>query len=120
MSRIMLVDDSPSIRAIVGKTLREGGHEVVEATDGQNAIDQLATTRVELVLCDVNMPRVDGLGLLRHLRTQTPPDQTPVVMLTTEVDPRRIQVAKDGGASGWMVKPFRPEQLLATIRQVLR
>ncbi|MCE9580184.1 MAG: response regulator [Deltaproteobacteria bacterium] len=119
MPRIMVVDDSSSMRAIVGKTLRQAAHDVVEATDGQNAIDQLAASPVDLVLCDVNMPRVDGLSLLRYLRTQSPPVLTPVLLLSAEADPRRIQFAKDNGASGWMIKPFKPEQLLATLRQIL-
>ena len=119
MSRIMVVDDSNSMRALIAQTLRGAGHDVTEAADGQVALDLVGTTRVDLFLCDVNMPRVDGLTLVKRLRLLPASKFTPILMLTTEVDPEKVKVAKAAGATGWMVKPFQPAQLLATIRKVL-
>lgn len=119
MSTIMVVDDSNSMRALIKTTLVGAGHQVVEAIDGQDALDKLATARVDLFLCDVNMPRVDGLTLVKRIRANIGMKFKPILMLTTEVDPEKKRVAKEAGATGWLVKPFQPDQLLATIKKVL-
>jgi two-component system chemotaxis response regulator CheY len=115
----MVIDDSNSMRGLIKQTLVEAGHVVVEATDGIDALAQIGSHQIDLFLCDVNMPRLDGLGLVKKLRELPACKFTPILMLTTEVDPAKKKVAKDAGATGWLVKPFQPPQLLATIQKVL-
>jgi len=119
MATIMVIDDSNSMRALVKQTLIAAGHVVVEASDGLDALDKLGTGRTDLFLCDVNMPRLDGLGLVKRLRALPGSKFTPILMLTTEIDPEKKRIAKEAGATGWLVKPFQPVQLLATIQKVL-
>ena len=115
---ILAVDDSASMRQLVGFTLRGAGYTVIEACDGQDALEKLQAS-VSLVLTDLNMPRLDGLGLTRAIRATVNYRYTPILLLTTESDPARKQEAKAAGATGWLVKPFQPEQLLATVKKVL-
>ena len=115
---ILAVDDSASMRQLVSFTLRGAGYTVIEASDGQDALEKLRAP-VNLVLTDLNMPRLDGLGLTRAIRASTSYRYTPILLLTTESDPARKLEAKAAGATGWLVKPFPPEQLLATIKKVL-
>jgi two-component system chemotaxis response regulator CheY len=120
MSKVILaVDDSASIRQMVGVTLRSAGYEVVEATDGQEALEYARQHPVDLVLTDVNMPRMDGIRLVSELRALPSYRLTPLLLLTTESSPQRKQEGKQAGATGWMVKPFNPDQLLATLSRVL-
>ena len=119
MACIMVIDDSNSMRALVKQTLAGAGHQIVEACDGADALDKLRLAKVDLFLCDVNMPRVDGLTFVRQARAVPACKFTPILMLTTEVDPEKKRVAKEAGATGWLVKPFQPAQLLATIAKVL-
>jgi two-component system, chemotaxis family, chemotaxis protein CheY len=116
---VLAVDDSASMRQMVGVTLRAAGYEVVEATDGDEALEYARKHRVDLVLADVNMPRMDGITLIAHLRTLPDYHLTPLLLLTTESSPERKLQGKQAGATGWMVKPFHPEQLLATLERVL-
>ena len=119
MSTIMVIDDSNSMRMLVRQTLIIAGHTVVEACDGLDALDKLGTVSVDLFLCDVNMPRLDGLSLVKRLRALPKCKFSPILMLTTEVDPEKKRIAKEAGATGWLVKPFQPDQLLATIKKVI-
>ncbi|HET9621968.1 MAG TPA: response regulator [Kofleriaceae bacterium] len=123
MPKIMVIDDSNSMRALIKQALTAAGHQVIEAVDGQDALDRVATpgaaSGIDLFLCDVNMPRVDGLTLVKKLRDLAPFKFKPILMLTTEIDPEKKRIAKEAGATGWLVKPFQPDQLLATIRKVL-
>ena len=116
---VLAVDDSASMRQMVGVTLRAAGYEVVEAADGDEALEYARKHRVDLVLADVNMPRMDGITLIAHLRTLPSYHLTPLLLLTTESSPERKLQGKQAGATGWMVKPFHPEQLLATLERVL-
>lgn len=118
MKRILVVDDSNSMRALIRQTLIGAGHQVTEACDGQDALDKLQLGKFDLVLCDVNMPRIDGLTLVKHVRAMPTFKFAPILMLTTELDPDKKRIAKEAGATGWLVKPFQPEQLLATIKKV--
>jgi len=104
---------------MVGLTLRGAGYEVIEAADGQEALDYARTHRVDLVLADVNMPNLDGIALIAQLRTLPDYRLTPLLLLTTESSPERKQQAKQAGATGWIVKPFAPTQLLSTLERVL-
>ncbi|MFT3905006.1 MAG: response regulator [Steroidobacteraceae bacterium] len=120
MSKVILaVDDSASMRQMVGVTLRSAGYEVVEAADGQEAYEYAQRHEVDLVLTDVNMPRMDGITLVAALRKLPTYHLTPLLLLTTESGPERKAQGKQAGATGWMVKPFNPDQLLATLARVL-
>lgn len=118
--RILIVDDSTSVRQVQNLVLGGAGYEVVEAVDGREALAKLDAGRpVHLVLTDLNMPRLDGLGLVRAVRGNAHHRLTPVVMVTTEFDEARKQEGRAAGATGWIVKPFTPDQLLAVVRRVI-
>ncbi len=117
--RILIVDDSPSVRQVQSFVLSGAGYEVVEAADGQDALGTLAGAPVHLVLTDLNMPNLDGLGLVRALRAGAATRLTPIVMITTESEDAKKREGKAAGATGWIVKPFTPDQLLAVVRRVL-
>jgi two-component system chemotaxis response regulator CheY len=119
MASILAVDDSASMRQMVTFTLKGAGYNVVEAADGQEALQLAQAQKVHLVLTDVNMPKMDGITFIRTLRTLPEYKFTPILMLTTESAPEKKQAGKAAGATGWLVKPFNPEQLLATIKKVL-
>ena len=116
---ILAVDDSASMRQMVRYTLEGAGYKVVQAADGVEALEFAKTSTADLVLTDVNMPRMDGLTLLRELRSLARYKFTPMLVLTTESGQDTKQRGKQAGATGWIVKPFNPEQLLATIAKVL-
>jgi two-component system chemotaxis response regulator CheY len=117
---IMTADDSASVRQMVTFTLKQNGYDVVEAIDGKDALNQLNTRKVDMLLTDLNMPNMDGIGLIRGVRAGTLNKFIPIVMLTTESQDSRKTEGKAAGATGWIVKPFKPEQLIAVIRKVLR
>lgn len=120
MAKILAVDDSASMRQMVSFTLKGAGHDVVEASDGVEAL-QLAKTQsgVDLVISDINMPNMDGISLIKELRALPAFKFTPILMLTTESGGDKKQEGKAAGATGWIVKPFNPDQLLATIGKVI-
>ncbi len=115
---ILTVDDSISMRQVVSFALLAAGYEVVEATDGADAVGKLSG-RVDMVITDLNMPRMDGIDLIRHIRTKSLHKHIPILMLTTESQPAKKEAAKAAGATCWMVKPFKPEQLLSVVSRVL-
>jgi len=119
MANIMTVDDSVSLRKLVASALQGAGHTVSEADSGQSALNVAKTKVFDLVISDLNMPGMDGLTLVGHLRKLPAYRSIPILILTTEMDPQKKQAAKAAGATGWLVKPFDPVQLLATIRKVL-
>ena len=119
MASILAVDDSASMRQMVTFTLKGAGYDVIEAGDGQEALNLARSKKVNLVLTDVNMPKMDGIALIRALRGLPDYRFTPMLMLTTESAADKKQEGKAAGATGWLVKPFNPEQLLATIKKVL-
>lgn len=119
MAKILAVDDSASMRGMVAHTLKSAGHEVVEADNGQAGLDTAAKTRFDLVLADVNMPVMDGITMVRGLRGRAEYKGVPILMLTTESNTDKKMEGKAAGATGWLVKPFDPEQLLATVKKVL-
>lgn len=117
--KIMSVDDSASIRQMVSFTLRGAGYEVVEAEDGQDALRKLQSAPVDMVITDLNMPNLDGIGLIRAMRADPANKFTPAIMLTTESQSTKKQEGKSAGATGWIVKPFKPDQLLSVVKKVL-
>ncbi len=121
MSRvIMTADDSASMRQMISFTLKQAGYEVLEAEDGRDAISKMADNKVDMLITDLNMPNVDGIELIKQVRSRQEYKFIPVVMLTTESSDDKKQAGKSAGATGWIVKPFAPEQLVAVIKKVLR
>lgn len=120
MAHILAVDDSASMRQMVVFTLRGAGFEVTEAADGEQALNLAKTKQFNLVLTDVNMPKMDGITLTRNLRGLPNYKFTPILTLTTESSTEKKMEGKAAGATGWIVKPFNPDQLLATVKKVLR
>ena len=119
MSKILAVDDSASMRQMVSFTLKGAGHDVTEASDGKEALAKAKAGTFDLVLSDVNMPVMDGITLVKNLRTLANYKFTPILMLTTESSGDKKGEGKSAGATGWIVKPFNHEQLLAKIKKVL-
>jgi two-component system chemotaxis response regulator CheY len=119
MASILAVDDSASMRQMVSFTLKGAGYEVVEAVDGADALNIAKGRSVNLVITDVNMPNMDGISLISELRKLPSYKFTPLLMLTTESSADKKQAGKAAGATGWIVKPFNPDQLLATVKKVL-
>ncbi len=119
MAKILVVDDSASMRQMVEFTLKEAGHQVMVAEDGQAALGLAKGSGADLVITDVNMPNMDGITLIRELRALPTYKFTPILTLTTESTTEKKMEGKDAGATGWIVKPFNPEKLLATVNKVL-
>ena len=115
MRKILAVDDSTSMRQMVRATLQSAGYDVVEAADGQDALEFARANAVDLVISDVNMPRMDGITLVSQLRSLPAYRLTPLLLLTTESSQEKKLEGKRAGATGWIVKPFNPAQLLTTL-----
>lgn len=118
--RILTIDDSKTIRDMLMLTLAEAGFDVIQAVDGQDGLDVLAKEKseVDVIITDINMPRMDGYEVIRNLRRDPTYKSKPILVLTTESDGDKKNLARDAGATGWMVKPFDPERLIATVRKV--
>ncbi len=116
---IMTVDDSASVRQMVAFTLRDAGFQVIEAVDGRDALSKLKNASIHMLITDLNMPNMDGIELIRNVRSNASQRFIPIIMLTTESQPLKKQEGKAAGATGWIVKPFKPDQLLAVIKKVL-
>ena len=119
MMRILAADDSASMRDMVKMSLGSAGFEVTSAADGDEALRLAAATPFDLVLLDVNMPVRDGIDVIRALRAEPQYRHTPILMLTTETSVDRKREGKNAGATGWIIKPFDPAQLIATVHRVL-
>ncbi len=116
---IMTVDDSASVRQMVSFTLKEKGYEIVEAVDGRDALEKLSKTQVHMLITDLHMPNMDGITLIQSVRDLRSYRFIPIIMLTTESQVSRKMEGRKAGATGWIVKPFKPEQLLAVVKKVL-
>lgn len=116
---ILAVDDSASLRQMVSFTLKSSGYEVIEAVDGQDGLDKAKSKTVNLILTDQNMPRMDGLTLIRSLRALPQYKTTPILMLTTESSDAMKQQGRAAGATGWLVKPFDPQKLIEVVKKVI-
>ena len=117
--RILTVDDSASMRQMVLLTLQGAGYDVVQACDGVEALELARLSPVDLVLTDVHMPRMDGITLVRELRALLNYKFVPMLILTTESSQEKKMDGKRAGATGWIVKPYNPPQLLATVARVI-
>ncbi len=120
MSKVVLtVDDSPSIRQMVAFTLRGAGYDVMEAMDGEDGLNKAKGCGADLILTDQNMPRMDGLTLIKSLRSLPQYRTTPILMLTTESSDAMKSAGRTAGATGWLVKPFDPQKLMDVVRKVI-
>lgn len=118
MKTILTVDDSPSIRQMLAYVLSSNGYRVIEAADGVEGLDLAKAHQADLVLTDQNMPKMDGIALIKALRGLAAYQHVPIMMLTTESSPALKQQGRDAGATGWMVKPFDPEKLLEMLKKI--
>lgn len=116
---IMTADDSNSVRQMVNFTLKQAGYEVIEATDGKDALSKIDKKTINMLITDLNMPNMDGIELIRNVRAMNEYRFVPIIMLTTESQAEKKQAGKEAGATGWIVKPFNPEQLLAVVKKVI-
>ncbi len=119
MATIMTVDDTATMRQMISFTLHSVGHEVHQASDGKEGLALAQGRKFDLVIADVNMPNMDGITLVRSLRALPEYKFIPILLLTTESQDSKRQEGKDAGATGWIVKPFNPEQLINVVRKVL-
>lgn len=117
---LLIVDDSASMRQLVTFALKGAGYEVIAAIHGKDALNKLAGTKVDMVVTDLNMPEMDGITLIKQLRSSPATKFTPVVMLTTESQESKKSEGKLAGASGWIVKPFTPDQLIETVKRFVK
>lgn len=115
---ILVVDDSSSFRTVVKLALQKGGYSVIEAGDGRDACAKLTGQKINLIVCDVNMPNMDGLSFLRHVKTQAAYKFTPVIMLTTESQEAKKAEGRAAGARAWITKPFQPSQLVDAVNRL--
>ncbi|WP_075795838.1 response regulator [Massilia putida] len=115
---IMVVDDSISIRQVVSLALKQAGYDVIEGVDGRDALAKLTGQKVNLIISDVNMPNMDGITFVRELKARPAYKFTPVLMLTTESQEDKKEQGKAAGARAWMVKPFKPDALLAAVQKL--
>ncbi|MES2770643.1 MAG: response regulator [Pseudomonadota bacterium] len=116
---ILAVDDSASIRQMVSFTLKSAGYEIIDAVDGVDGLEKAKGKTVDLILTDQNMPRMDGLTLIRSLRALAQYKTTPILMLTTESSDAMKAQGRAAGATGWLVKPFDPQKLIEVVRKVI-
>lgn len=119
MKTVLTVDDSASIRQMVSFTLSEAGYNVIQASDGREGLEKVKTASVNLVITDLNMPNMDGIALIKSIREIPQLKFIPILMLTTESQNEKKIEGKQAGATGWIIKPFKPEQLIAVVKKVL-
>ena len=116
---ILIVDDSATIRQVVGMTLKGAGYEVMEASDGKDALKKLDGKKINLIISDVNMPNMDGITFVKEAKKLASYKFTPIIMLTTESQDSKKQEGQAAGAKAWVVKPFQPEQMLAAVAKLI-
>lgn len=116
----MIVDDSDVIREMATFVLEKSGYQVVAAVDGRDALEKLGNTRVDMLISDLHMPNMDGIALTRAVRSESESRFMPVVLLTSESQQDKIRQARAAGATGCLEKPFEPDQLLATVKRLIR
>ncbi len=119
MKSILIVDDSATVRKVVSMSLNGQGYALTEASDGHEGFLKAKSKNFDCVITDVNMPNKDGITLIKELRALPVYKKTPMLIITTETNPTKMQFAKDAGATGWIVKPFTPEQLIQTVKKVI-
>jgi two-component system, chemotaxis family, chemotaxis protein CheY len=116
---ILVVDDSASVRQVAGIALRGAGYEVIDAADGKQALTKLNGDKIHLIICDINMPQMDGIEFLKHVKAHPSYKFTPVIMLTTESRDDKKQEGRAAGAKAWIVKPFQPQTMLEAVAKLV-
>ena len=115
---IMIVDDSASMRRVVGIALKGAGYEVLEGCDGKDALSKLTGQKVHMIISDVNMPVMDGISFVKAIKQHASYRFTPIIMLTTESDEAKKREGQLAGAKAWVLKPFKPEQMLGAVQKL--
>ena len=116
--QVMMVDDSLTVRQVLRMTLEQEGYELIEAENGYQALERFPDNGIDMLVTDLNMPEMDGIALIKEIRQKPGSRFMPIIMLTSESQPEKKKERKAAGASGWITKPFKPEQLLAVVRMV--
>ena len=116
---IMIVDDSASMRQVVGIALKDAGYDLIEAADGKEALSKLDGTKIHLIVSDINMPNMDGISFVKEVKQNPKYKFTPIIMLTTEVNQAKKEAAKEAGAKAWVTKPFQPKTLLEAVSKLI-
>ena len=116
---ILVVDDSSSVRQVVGIALKSAGYDVIEACDGRDALGKLTGQKVHLIISDVNMPNMDGITFVKEVKKLASYKFTPIIMLTTESQESKKAEGQAAGAKAWVVKPFQPAQMLAAVSKLI-
>jgi two-component system chemotaxis response regulator CheY len=116
---ILIVDDSSSLRSVVGIALKGAGYDVIEAADGKDALSKLTGQKVHLIISDVNMPNMDGIAFVKEVKKLPAYKFTPVIMLTTESQEQKKKEGQEAGAKAWVVKPFQPAQMLEAVSKLV-
>jgi len=116
---ILIVDDSASMRQLVKISLAGAGHQIIEASDGRDALSKLTGQKINLIISDVNMPNLDGIGLVKAVKAKPEYRFTPIMMLTTESEQSKKAEGQAAGAKAWIVKPFQPQQLVAAVEKLI-
>jgi len=116
---ILIVDDSSSLRQVVSIALKGAGYDVIEACDGKDALTKLSGQKVHLIISDVNMPKMDGITLVKEIKQMANYKFTPIIMLTTESQEAKKQEGQAAGAKAWVVKPFQPDQMLTAVSKLI-
>ena len=116
----LIIDDSASMRQLIAFTIQQAGHEALLAANGREALDTLKSAKADMVITDLNMPEMDGITLIRELRSMADYKFVPILMLTTESQVAKREEGRAAGASGWVVKPFSPEKLLAVVGKFIK
>jgi|ERR1039458_3422069 two-component system chemotaxis response regulator CheY len=120
MKQVLTVDDSASVRQMVSFTLRNAGYGVTEAADGRQGLEKARLEKFDLVITDLNMPQMDGIEMIKGMRKLPAYAFAPILMLTTESQPEKKDEGRKAGATGWIVKPFQAEQLIAVVQKLVR
>ena len=116
---ILIVDDSSSVRTVVGTALKGAGYDVIQACDGKDALTKLTGAKINLIISDVNMPNMDGITFVKEVKKNANYKFTPIIMLTTEAEQSKMQEGKAAGAKAWIVKPFQPPKLLDAVSKLV-
>ena len=117
---VLIVDDSASMRQMITFTLKDAGYDVIAANNGKDALSKIEECKVEMVITDLNMPEMDGIEFILQMKSKARYKFLPILMLTTESQDSKKQAGKQAGASGWLVKPFQPEQLIDLVKRYLK
>jgi two-component system chemotaxis response regulator CheY len=120
MRRVLAVDDSSSVLQMVGFTLRKAGHEVMEAVDGKDGLGKAGGAKFDLIITDLNMPHMDGIQMIAAIRKLPGYSFVPILMLTTESQAEKKDAGRKAGATGWIVKPFNADQLIAAVQKLVK